>query len=278
LPRGAGMTDKRPAGLEPWLVLIVVMALAALLSGYLTFWVQFERRKPAPVQQAKELSFQALRVKEQERKQIHDHFHLLTDDPNLEAWASKSACIVCHSPYPHGRRQQAIAVMNLHTEFLLCQSCHIKLAPGEQIRFQWVTPDGRPAQGKPYGLGLDAAAGTLAETENHLSMLAPFRLDGSVWQPAMAEQEAARALHYMQNQERYSDEQKKQLVDSLHAGTELKEFVRCSQCHSTQGIMDFAALGFEPARVQQLRKMEVGGMLTNYDTFYFPDLFQEKFR
>jgi hypothetical protein len=42
--------------------------------------------------------------------------------------------------------------------------------------------------------------------------------------------------------------------------------------------MNFKELGFEPARINQLQKMEMGGMLTNYDTFYFPDIFKEKFK
>jgi hypothetical protein len=36
-------------------------------------------------------------------------------------------------------------------------------------------------------------------------------------------------------------------------------------------------LGFESARVNQLEKLEVSGMFTHYETFYFPDLFREKF-
>jgi hypothetical protein len=42
--------------------------------------------------------------------------------------------------------------------------------------------------------------------------------------------------------------------------------------------MDFEQLGFEPARVNQLEKLEVSGMFTNYEVFYFPDLFREKFK
>jgi hypothetical protein len=42
--------------------------------------------------------------------------------------------------------------------------------------------------------------------------------------------------------------------------------------------MDFKQLGFHPSRINQLEKMEIGGMLTNYDTFYFPDFFKEKLR
>ena len=42
--------------------------------------------------------------------------------------------------------------------------------------------------------------------------------------------------------------------------------------------MDFKELGFDIKRINQLEKMEIGGMLTNYDTFYFPDIFQKEFQ
>ena len=67
-------TRKKPTA-EALIVFIVIMVLSALLSGYLVFRVQFERRKEAPEPKAKELSYQTLRIKEQERKQKHEHFH-----------------------------------------------------------------------------------------------------------------------------------------------------------------------------------------------------------
>ena len=64
----------------------------------------------------------------------------------------------------------------------------------------------------------------------------------------------------------------------LHEGTELEEFVRCTQCHVADGIIDFEKLGFDEARVNQLEKLEIGGMFSNYETFYFPELYREKFK
>jgi len=82
----------------------------------------------------------------------------------------------------------------------------------------------------------------------------------------------------MKDKETYTKELKKRLEDEFHRDTELKEFIKCSMCHSEKGIMNFSALGFDAARTNQLQKMEIGGMLTNYDTFYFPDLFEKKFK
>jgi cytochrome b subunit of formate dehydrogenase len=269
------MAKKSP--LEAFIVFFVVLGLAASASAYLTFKVQFVKKKP-PVGKAAELSYQTLRIKDQERKQVHDHFHQLTEDINLEAWADKSACIACHSPYPHGKNLQAIAVMNLHTEIMTCHSCHIKIVDGEEITFGWINPTNYTPEGKPYGTTLDPITGLFAETDDHYSKLTPLKKINGSWKPITSEASIETAIAYMDEKDTYSEEQKETIVDELHKGTELKEFVRCSLCHSKKGIMNFKELSFEPARINQLEKMEIGGMLTNYDTFYFPKIFREKFK
>jgi len=256
--RGKG----KKSTLELFLVSAFIIALSALLSGYLTFKVQFERRKEPQEKKPREISYQTFRVKEH----------------NLEAWAKKSACIACHSPYPHGKNLQAIAVMNLHTEFMTCHSCHLKVGEGEEIHFGWINPTGAESQAEPYGVRIDPSTGLFAETENHFSKLTPLRKTNGDWKPITSEKGVETALRYMDEQESYAEEKKKEIVDRLHKGTELKEFIRCSRCHSENGVMNFKELGFEPTRINQLQQMEIGGMLTNYDTFYFPDIFKEKFK
>lgn len=256
---------------------ISIVVFAALLSGYLTFTVQFARRRPPQVQRPKAESMQTLRIREQERRQVHDHFHLLTEDPNLEAWSNTSTCVVCHSPYPHGRTAKAVAITNLHTEFMTCHSCHLELEAYREIRFGWITPSGEPSHGKPYGVAIDPNTGLFAETGNHVSKLAPHVLKNGRWVPITASAGIPKAIDYMKNSGQYSPERKTVITEELHAGTVLREFIKCSQCHSKTGIMDFRALGFDPARANQLEKMEIGGMLTNYDIFYFPDMFESEF-
>ena len=161
--------------------------------------------------------------------------------------------------------------MNLHTEFLTCQSCHIKIEGGEKIKFDWINPTEHTPQGKPYGTGLDPVTGFFAETDDHYSKLTPVRMVDGAWEPVRPQTAEDINLQpgidylYMQKWRQF------------HKGTELEEFVTCTSCHSPDGIMDFKELGFEPARINQLEKLEVSGMFTNYETFYFPDLFREKF-
>jgi cytochrome b subunit of formate dehydrogenase len=277
LPILSAATHPHPSGIrkkfsfEALLVFVLVLFIAASASGYLTFWVQFEKKKEPAVAKSVDASYQTLRVKDQERKQLHEHFHLTTEDRNLEAWAEKDGCIICHSPYPHGKKSKAKALMNLHTEFLTCQSCHIKITEGEKIRFGWINPTGFKSTGKPFGTTIDPQTGMFAQTDDHYSKLTPFRNMSGVWEPVIPQTASELDLKPTVDYSHIEDWEK------YHEGTELEAFVRCSSCHSPGGILDFAGLGFEPARVNQLEKLEVSGMFTNYEIFYFPDLFKDKF-
>ena len=261
---------------EAFIVFIVVLSLAALLSGWLTFSVQFERQKEMKIEKPKSMSLAAWQMKELERKQQHEHFHLGIEDKALDAWAEKSTCIICHTVYPHGRNKQAMAIINLHTEFVTCNTCHLKLSDKTSMQFGWVNPPGMTPSEKPYGTSIDPETGVFTQTGNHVSKITPVHMVDGMLRPYMSEQDIPAALKYRAEKDGYSEDQKKKIVDTLHKDTEIKEFVLCRQCHSTDGIIPFEKLGFDRTRTNQLQQMEIGGMLTNYDTFYFPDLFKQE--
>jgi hypothetical protein len=178
--------------------------------------------------------------------------------------------------YPHGRNKQAMAIINLHTEFVTCNCCHLKISEKKDMRFGWVNPPGISTTDKPYGTSVDPATGGLAQTGNHVSKITPYHLVNGSLIPFTTEADIESSLKYMAEKGTYTEAQKKQIADRMHKDTEIKEFVMCKQCHSTTGILPFAQLGFDQTRTNQLQRMEIGGMLTNYDVFYFPDLFRQK--
>jgi hypothetical protein len=270
------MANNKNSRIEAFIVCAVVVTVSALLSGWLTFSVQFERQKELKVEKPKSMSLAAWQMKELERKQQHEHFHLGLEDKALDAWAEKSTCIICHTVYPHGRNKQAMAIINLHTEFVTCNTCHLKLSEKSGLQFGWVNPPGMTPTDKPYGTSIDPETGVFTQTGNHVSKITPLHMVDGVLRPYMLEQDCAAALKYMSEKDTYTEAMKKNIVDTMHKDTEIKEFVLCRQCHSADGIIPFEKLGFDQTRTNQLRRMEIGGMLTNYDTFYFPDLFKQE--
>ncbi len=270
--------EKKQDTLQVILILIIIAVLSATLSSYFTFKIQFERRIELPSKRTQKLSYQTLRIKEQEHEQIHDHFHQITEDIKLEAWENKSTCIICHSPYPHGKNLRATAVMNLHTEFMTCHSCHLKVGRTEEVRFGWIDPRVLKPEIKSNKVQTNTFFKPISLKENNLSKLTPLRKINGVWTPITSENGIDIAHRYIKRKEKNPQEVNKEIEDKLHEGTELKEFIRCSRCHSEKGILNFKELGFEPERVKQLKKMEIGGMFTDYDTLYFPELFEEQFK
>jgi hypothetical protein len=168
--------------------------------------------------------------------------------------------------------------MNLHTEFMTCHSCHLKVAETEEVRFGWIEPRTLKSKTEFYGVQTNSFSELLSHKGNAPAKLTPFRKINGVWKPITSEKDVYSAIRYIEENENNPPEVNREIEDTLHQGTELKEFIRCSRCHSERGILNFTELGFEPERVQQLQKMEIGGMITNYDTFYFPELFEEQFK
>lgn len=257
--------------IEALLVACIIIAVSASAAWYLTF-VFPKQTAHAPGAKKQHTGQKAT---------FGRPFHLRTPDKNLEVWETQSACIICHSAYPHGKDRQVMAVINLHTEFLTCDCCHLKNEHHETVRFGWILPPGITVSGKPYGTTIDPTTGLFAQTDDHYSLITPLHEVRGVWVPfpSYASKEAlGLAQDYLRRKEALSLQEREKIEQEAHRGTELKEFVRCSQCHSRTGIMDFRSLGFDQIRAEQLEKLEVSGMLTNYEVFYFPELFEKKFR
>ena len=47
----------------------------------------------------------------------------------------------------------------------------------------------------------------------------------------------------------------------------------CDECHSKHSILDFDRLGFDKTIQNNLINLNIKGLVTKYETFYFPQLF-----
>jgi len=60
----------------------------------------------------------------------HRHFHNPTGKyPRLPA-NKRPVCFVCHSELPHKKNKRIRGLMNIHTQFFVCETCHIREKPG----------------------------------------------------------------------------------------------------------------------------------------------------
>jgi mono/diheme cytochrome c family protein len=210
----------------------------------------------------------------------------------------KSSCRVCHPLYPHSKDNHVRALVNLHTGFLLCEVCHLKKNGDHELIFAWNTPEKVGFRGEPYGthekidsahadetfsifnrvLRIFSSDERKAETSQNsgysIERIAAFQKVGGKKKLLINTVDNKKALQFIEQEPSLSEEEKKSELEYFHRDIAKKEIsVACDQCHSPEGILDFKKLGFSDKKAMDLQYLNIKGLVTKYDTFYFPNLF-----
>lgn len=213
-------------------------------------------------------------AQKREEFEKHRHFHYIADSPTLPE-NKRPVCFICHSDYPHSKNKRIRALMNVHTQFLVCETCHIQDKPGTRIVHKWYNPLSDNPRGPFYGTDYDPGTDLLVKGDGGITKIAPFFKSGIAegLKPAILEQDAPLARDYMNVRDQLSPEQREGVKNKFHENIKPKGF-NCKVCHNGQSILDFKQLGFSDTRIDNLLKLDVVGMLDKYDQFYLPELFE----
>ena len=201
----------------------------------------------------------------------HRHFHnVVADAPKLPE-DLRPVCFICHSDLPHSKNKRIRSLMNLHTQFLVCETCHIKEKPGTTIVYKWYNPLNPNPPGPFYGTSYDPETGSLSLGKDLISKIAPYyKKDDKVWS-AIEIQDAPMARDFMRVRDRLTPDQRGGITNKFHEDINAKGH-ECNQCHSENGILDFKQLGFNEHRIEHLEKLIVVGMIEKYKSWYLPEL------
>lgn len=212
-----------------------------------------------------------------EELEQHRHFHnIAADHPRLPE-NRRPACFICHSDYPHGKNKKIRGLMNIHTQFFVCETCHIREKPGTTIVYKWYNPLDDNPRGPFYGTSYDPATGYLSKGKDQISRISPYvkSLKTAGLELAIKVQDAPLARDYMKVRDKLSPEQREGIKNKFHE--DIKPRGRdCKRCHTKNGILDFKQLGFTENRISNLMALDIIGMLEKYEEFYMPELFTEK--
>lgn len=224
-------------------------------------------------QRKSEIVDQARRLEEFEQ---HRHFHNVAPEyPRLPV-NLRPVCFICHSELPHSKNKRIRSLMNLHTQFFVCETCHIKEKPGATIVYQWYNPLDANPQGPFYGTRYDPTTGSLSPGADQISRIAPYfksEKDNRL-RSAIQVQDAPLAQDYMKVRDKLSPEQREGIKNKFHE--QIKPIGHeCRKCHIEKSILDFKQLGFSEIRAENLIEMAVVGMIEKYERFYLPELFPE---
>jgi hypothetical protein len=272
-------TQKHPKsvyliGIFVWVIVLFVLAgvvnhLAFSSRGLgllIPLMKKFEK-KESPAQTALEKHKEAIE---------HQRFHHTVPVPQSPE-ALRSTCYICHTNLPHNKIKKIRAMLNMHTNYLTCETCHLKKNDGKTVIHKWYSPVEEHPKGPFFGTAYNPETGELEMVHTHFSKIAPFSEKNGKPAPIVQMGDKSLAKDYLKIRDQLTPEQRKSETKRFHVDI-LTKGTECQTCHSTKGILDFKALGFSPKRTVDLEQLNIKGIITKYDEFYLPDLFKESMR
>ena len=254
-----------------------IITLTVLIG--VVYHITFSHHGPAilvPIQkkiEKREKSVILEEVKRNEEYEIHRHFHNVVAYPQLPENV-QPVCYICHSDYPHSKNKKVRALLNMHTQFSVCETCHIEDTKGISIVYKWYTPLEDNPEGPFFGTLYDPDTGNLVAVEDQLSKIAPYFKIRDTLESAIQIQDAPLAKDYVKVRDKLTPEQRDNVKKKFHVNIKPKGH-ECKTCHSKKGVLDFRKLKFAENRVVDLEQLNIAGMITKYQKFYIPKLFSD---
>jgi hypothetical protein len=224
-------------------------------------------------------------VKRLEEMVKHKHFHITVNYPKIPE-KDRPVCYICHSDFPHKKNKKIRALMNMHTQYFVCETCHIEAKPGTEIVYKWYSPFEDNPKGPFFGTYYDPRTEMLV-LGNKYAKIAPYfkkivpagSSESSVkadnLKVAIQKQDAPLAIDFMKVRDELTPEQRDSVKNRFHENIKSKGH-ECKTCHSKDSIFDFKELGFSEQRISDLTTLEIVGIITKYGDFYLPDFFKDE--
>ncbi len=261
-----------------YLIGFIFMIITLAVFAGAVYQVTFSPEGPAvlvPLQkklQEKKKSAIMEEVRRQEENEKHRHFHNMVAYPKLPE-KDRPVCYICHSSYPHSKNKKVRSLLNMHTQFFVCETCHLDQKKGVKAVYRWYNPYDENPTGPFFGTRYNPDTGNLVEVADQFSRIAPYVVKGNKLVSAIQVQNAPLAKDYMRVRDKLTPEQRDNVKKKFHVNIKPKGH-ECKVCHSKKSILDFKKLGFTDNRIIDLQELNIKGMITKYETFYIPNLFK----
>ena len=181
-----------------------------------------------------------------------------------------SPCNDCHPIYPHSKEVFKRAVLNLHTGYIVCEVCHLDRKKYEVIDYRWASGKEVEFEGRPYGSFFNTKTQKRVAAVKHISKITSYVKDKGEIKPSTS------ILKEIVNQATIQDENEKiNGKDDLWHRYIVKIDIKlsCKTCHISEGIMDFAKLGYNSERTRELSSKNVVTIISDKKVFYLPKIF-----
>ncbi len=227
-----------------------------------------EQEKPELLQELKEHRFS-----EEMR-----HFHNVRVNDVINK-GKKQACFYCHGDYPHSKTRMIRTLLNMHTQFIGCMTCHTnedKIAE-DKYSFGWLNYTGIQVKGPHFGTSINPATGFLVDTDDYFSKIVVYAdINGSnTLMEAIEDKPEVR--DFLKVKDQLSDSDKEAMKKRIHKLVRRKGRF-CDRCHTSEekSFLPFRKLGFSEQRIFDVTNMNIVGVVKKYKKFYLPNLFRKE--
>lgn len=256
-----------------YLTMIILFAIIASLLFELGvalgahFGLFVEKEAPKLIQELK-----VQRVTESKR---HFHNEPAVDLLNL---GEKSVCFSCHGDYPHSKEPMIRTLLNMHTQFAGCMTCHNdpKKVDEKSLSFAWLNFSGIEVSGEPFGIDVDPNTGYLQDTDDFYSKIVAYRKTATGTELLETHENDPRVQEYLAIKDQLSNADLDAVKKSFHKIVSPKGRL-CSQCHTNEkeSYLPFRKLGFSDSRIDAVTNLNIIGIIEKYKKFYLPNLFEK---
>ncbi len=261
------------------LITVGVLGLGLLVSGELATPLFAQGREAiSGVTKTKDIDLAAELEKTWDyltRRHFHNYIkEEMPQNPN------PALCFVCHGSYPHQNAKKTRSILNMHTIFMACETCHFKYDPKEMHRygFRWYNgTTAIQASQRHYGAKYDRTSGVvLMESEATLFKITPYLNKVGKFYMINMRQNTPWAQRNLVNRDHvFTPEEQAKLKAAIHASIETKGR-ECGECHTINSIMNYRQMTFDAERVKDLTGLNIVGMVEKYQKFYIPDIFKQR--
>ena len=218
---------------------------------------------------------ESLKLKQEVYARLHQHFHRVDAVAEIRD-VFQTTCTICHPRVSHSKNKKTRAMLNMHSNYLACETCHLDTGAEAHVVYRWYSPVEENPTGPYFGTAYDSETGLLLYGSGGSAKITAFVEGENAPEVALYMDRREEARAYMEKQDSLSSEERKTATESFHTGVLAKgKEPECRTCHSSKSILDLKVLGFSEKRISDLQTLSIEGMFTRYDEFYLPDLFNE---
>lgn len=244
---------------------IIFSLLAALIATVTGYFDIFKPAQPPGL---------VSRLSEGRTAERLRHFHNAPAQ-DLTTLGAKNVCFICHGDFPHSKEPMVRTLLNMHTQFIGCMTCHsdANKLPEATLTLRWLNYSGIKVAGKPFGTDLDSASGYLLPTDDLYSKIVPYQqVDGKL-RLVEVTLDDPEAKEFAKIHQKLSDHDREAVKKTFHRDISNKGRA-CTRCHTDEGrsYVPFRELGFSERRIRDLTNLNFVGVMSKYRNFYMPNL------